>query len=113
MPPSKQLGSAGENRAATHLAALGMRIVERNYRCRQGEIDLIAWDADTLVFVEVKARRGQGCGAPEEAVSAWKQRKIRQVAAWYLARLGYEPFCRFDVVSVFGDDVTHFKSAFE
>lgn len=90
-----------------------MRVVERNYRCRQGEIDLIAWDEDMLVFVEVKARRGSGCGAPEEAVSAAKQRKLRQVASWYLARLGYEPPCRFDVVSVVGDQVTHFRAAFE
>jgi len=113
VPPAKRLGSAGEKRAATYLAGLGMRIVERNYRCRQGEIDLIAWDGDTLVFVEVKARRSGDCGTPEEAVSPAKQRKLRQVALWYLARLGYEPFCRFDVVSVAGDQVTHFRAAFE
>ena len=117
MPPSvpgrPRLGPEGESRAATHLASLGLRVAERNFRCRQGEIDLIAWDGPVLVFVEVKTRSGRGCGAPEEAVSATKQRRLRQVALWYLARLGYEPECRFDVVSIMGDEITHFRAAFE
>ena len=66
----KLLGRSGEDRAARHLAGLGYRVLERNYRTPQGEIDLIALDGDTVVFVEVKTRTSDSFGAPELAPSA-------------------------------------------
>lgn len=76
--------------------------MERNYRCRYGEIDLIAKDGETIVFIEVKSRRTASFGDPEESVSQAKQRKISTVALYYLEDKGlYDRPARFDVVSVF------------
>lgn len=74
----------------------------RNYRCRTGEIDLVARDGEVLVFVEVKARRGRTFGSPEEAVNLGKQRRLRRLAACYLAehRITDGQAVRFDVVAV-------------
>jgi putative endonuclease len=80
-----ELGALGENLAAEHLRSLGMRIVQRNWRCRYGELDLIAEEsADTVVFVEVKTRAGDGFGGLEEAVSAQKVGRIRKLASLWL-----------------------------
>lgn len=98
---NRRVGEAGEQAAAEFLAALGYRIIGRNVRFRSGEIDLVARDGGVLVFVEVKTRRGRGFGAPGEAVTAAKQRRLVRLAALYLARLGSDPPpCRFDVVEV-------------
>ena len=79
----------------------GYRIVERNFRCSYGEIDLIAEEEDELVFVEVKTRRGTAYGLPEEAVTVRKQQKIVQVATYYLdLHQGMERAWRIDVVAV-------------
>jgi len=100
------LGARGEAAAARYLEGLGFRVVERNYRCKIGEIDLICTRGKLLVFVEVKARRSCAYGAPQEAVDGRKARQIRRVAAWYLtqgARIKrfYDDFdIRFDVVEV-------------
>jgi putative endonuclease len=80
----RQLGRWGESVAAHHLEAKGYQIVARNWRCRQGEIDLVARAGDTLVFVEVKTRRGQAMGTPEEGVTSHKARKLLDVAQHYL-----------------------------
>lgn len=97
----KSLGRAGEALAAAFLSARGLTIVERNFRCKIGEIDLIAREGRTLVFVEVKTRRGRAFGLPQEAVGREKQEKIRQVASFYLAVHGRrETACRFDVVAI-------------
>ena len=72
----KQLGAWGESVAAHNLKAQGYRIVQRNWRCRHGEIDLVAQAGDTWVFVEVKTRRGRAFGTPEEGVSPHKLRKL-------------------------------------
>ena len=77
-------GRAGERLAAVQLEGQGYRILETNFRCRYGEIDLVAEDGADLVFVEVKMRRGTAFGLPEEAVDARKQRKLLQLAAYYL-----------------------------
>ena len=79
------LGRRGEQLAARYLEARGYRIVARNYHCSLGEVDLVALDGDCLVFVEVRTRRGDDWGTPEESVSAVKQRKLVQVAEHYLA----------------------------
>ena len=78
------LGRKGEQMAAEALRERGYRIVEHNFRCRYGEIDLIAEEKDDLVFVEVKTRRGTAFGRPEEAVTLTKRRKLVEVASYYL-----------------------------
>ncbi len=78
------LGRKGEQMAADALRDRGYRIVEHNFRCRYGEIDLIAEEKDDLVFVEVKTRRGTAFGRPEEAVTLTKRRKLVEVASYYL-----------------------------
>lgn len=80
----KRLGAWGEHVAATHLEANGYHILDRNWRCRQGEIDLVAIVGATVVFVEVKTRRGRPYGAPEEALTFHKQQKLSSVAQAYL-----------------------------
>ena len=98
-------GKEGERAAAELLKAQGYRILARNYRTRWGEIDLIAEDGRTLVFVEVKARRDDRFGGPGAAITPAKQARIARLAQQYLAwrRLG-DRLCRFDVVMILGDD---------
>ena len=115
---NKVLGDRGESCAAHYLGAQGYRILAQKYRTKIGEIDLIAKDRDTLVFVEVKTRRSVRCGLPAEAVNYRKQRKIIQTAMWYLRekRMDQTP-CRFDIVEVYaaGSEwgIHHLKGAFE
>lgn len=95
------LGYTGERLAAEQLVREGYSILERNFRCRYGEIDLIAEDGQDLVFVEVKTRRGVAYGRPEEAVTLQKQRKLMQVANHYLSlQTQPERSWRIDVVAV-------------
>lgn len=97
----KGLGRLGERLAAEKLISHGYSILERNFRCSYGEIDLVAEDGQDLVFVEVKTRRGAAYGLPEEAVTARKQRKIVEVATFYLdAHECHERPWRVDVVAV-------------
>ena len=103
-PPTtrRQLGNAGEDLAASALQRQGYKILERNYLTPLGEIDLIARQGKALVFIEVKTRRGERFGAPQEAVSLGKQNKLRRLADYYLKqkRLGAEVLVRFDVVGI-------------
>lgn len=95
------LGARGEELAARFLRDAGLEIVDRNWRCRYGELDLIARDAATTVFVEVKTRRGLAYGTPAEAVTFGKQQRIRRLALLWLAeQTGPWRHIRFDVVSV-------------
>jgi putative endonuclease len=95
------LGAYGERLAVEHLAEAGMVVLDRNWRCRHGEIDIVARDGDVVVFCEVKTRRGDGFGAPAEAVVPRKARRLRRLAAQWLATAGVRPDeVRFDVVSV-------------
>jgi putative endonuclease len=97
----QQTGRRGEDVAAAALEARGYVVVARRYRTRAGEIDIVARDGDTLVFVEVKARHGREFGDPAEAVTWRKQHRIVGMAADYLTRTGqHECPVRFDVVSV-------------
>ncbi|MEZ3504958.1 MAG: YraN family protein [Lachnospiraceae bacterium] len=111
----RQTGAAYEEQAARWLALQGYQIVERNYRCRQGEIDLIVRDGTYLVFAEVKYRRGGQAGHPAEAVDIHKQRKIFRAAACYCyeRRVPENQACRFDVVSILGGRIEHIKNAFQ
>jgi putative endonuclease len=102
MPHQKQkFGEKGEVLAARHLKKKGYRIIETNYRTKLGEIDIVAQDRDTLVFVEVKSRRSWRFGNPKAAVTPSKQRKISMVALHYLkATRRSNASARFDVVAV-------------
>jgi putative endonuclease len=97
----QSLGKMGEDLAAGELARRGYVILERQYRTRYGEIDIIARDGETLVFVEVKARQGEEFGGGGAAVTISKQQRIVRMAIDYLARnKQYDCPCRFDVVTV-------------
>jgi putative endonuclease len=97
----KRTGKRGEELAAAHLAEAGYRIVERNYRCFFGEIDIVAWEGETLVFAEVKSRRSEAYGPPQLAVGREKQKKISRIALHYLSEKGLRHCrARFDVVAV-------------
>lgn len=113
----KLLGREGEDRAARYLSGRGYRILERNYRTRNGEIDLIALHRGEVVFVEVKTRTSDAFGAPELAVTPQKQRKMIKAALGYIKykKLHQVP-CRFDVVAISGADeagVELIQNAFE
>ena len=111
----KDLGEAEyEKLAAEYLKAQGYVILEQNYRCRSGEIDLIARDGEYLCFIEVKYRRGTTCGSPFEAVGLHKQMQILKVARYYLMKkkLNLDTACRFDVVAIEGNEITLLRNAF-
>lgn len=112
---TRKTGTCYEDLAASYLEAQGMRILQRNFQRRIGEIDVIAQDKDTLVFVEVKYRSSGVFGDPVESVTFSKQQKIRRMAQMYMniANLSEDTLCRFDVVAIRGDgEITHYKNAF-
>jgi putative endonuclease len=97
---ARTLGTSGEALAEDHLRGLGYVIVARDVRTPLGQLDLVARDGPTLVFVEVKTRAGHGFGLPQEAVDARKIRKLRQLAAYYLKVNPHHGLVRFDVVGL-------------
>jgi putative endonuclease len=101
LPSAKEQGQRGEALALRHLYRQGFDILERNFRCRAGEIDLIAYDGSVLAFIEVKARSSQDFGMPAEALLLEQQERIRRAAATYRRsrRLEHLSF-RFDLVAV-------------
>ena len=110
----RKTGAVYEEKAAAYLKEKGYRILEKNYRCPLGEIDLIAKDGRTLVFVEVKYRKNARNGYPEEAVDTRKQKKICETAAYYVYKNRipeYTPM-RFDVVAVLDGEFKLIKDAF-
>jgi putative endonuclease len=112
------LGNRGENHAARYLRERGYKILVRNFRCPLGEIDIVARDGRTLVFVEVKTRT-QDDPLPEDQVNGFKRHQITKAAKYYLGRYGVpQPPSRFDVVAVVWPDgrepqVRHTQHAFE
>jgi putative endonuclease len=116
--PRQRLAHEGEREAEALLRRAGMTILDRRYRRRFGEIDLVARHGDLLVFVEVKTRSGRGYGGPAAAVTRHKQRRIARVALGYLQERGWlERRCRFDVVEVLlrpggGLRIRHIPDAF-
>lgn len=118
-PEHQKTGRAGEEFAYFHLRQLGYVMVARNFRARNksGEIDLIAWDKDTLCFVEVKTRTTRAVKPAEAAVDGDKRKAVARVAREYLRRLEGRPTTRFDIVSVYCErenqpEITVFKNAF-
>lgn len=96
----KKLGDWGEALAAEHLRGKGYEIVERNWRCQQGEIDIVAWAGLQLVFVEVKTRSSTRMGDPEEALTQQKARRLKELATIYVAEMGRDADWRIDLVAV-------------
>lgn len=100
--------------AADYLQQQGIQVIAQNYHCKQGEIDIIASEGYYLLFVEVKYRSSLSQGYPAEAVTPAKQKKIRQVARYYLweHRLSEDTPIRFDVVSILGEEIQYIQNAF-
>ena len=112
-----KFGHRGEEMAAEHLERLGFQVVDRNYRCSAGELDLVAVKCEVLVFCEVKTRRDDRFGSPAEAVGRAKQARLRRLAAQWMAEHRPGPVdIRFDVVSVIvrngHSELTHIPDAF-
>ena len=105
-------GAEAENLAFEYLLDQGLKAIERNYRCRQGEIDLIMRDGETIVFVEVRMRASSSFGGAHESIDARKQRKILKAARHYISVLGKIPDCRFDAVLLNGDTIEWIPNAF-
>lgn len=111
---AQSAGGAAEEAAARFLAAKGLQILARNYRTRLGEIDLVAREGASLVFVEVRLRSSARFGGAAASVDWRKRRRLESAARHFLARLGREPACRFDVVTCEEGGVTEWlRGAFE
>ncbi len=112
----RALGDRGEDLAVRFLKNKGFKILKRNYTAPVGEIDIIARDGSTLVFVEVKARKGERFGLPVEAVDHRKRQKLSSVAMHYLSGLREQPRARFDIVGILvgedGEKIEHVEDAF-
>lgn len=106
----RALGALGERLARQHLEDLGYRVIDTNHRTRWGEIDLLALDGDCLVFVEVRARRGDAHGSPAESVVGRKAAKLAALAEDYLAEHPEYRDCRVDVVAVQFTDAGRFQT---
>lgn len=115
MKREKKDGRRAEELAAAYLQKEGMKIIERNFRCRFGEIDLIGRDREYLVFVEVKARSSDVCGYPGEALTIGKKKRICQTARFYCGKhcVRTSQPIRFDVVEILGTQIRHIKNAFD
>ncbi len=113
------LGARGEAIAAAYLKGQKFTVVERNFRCKAGEVDIVARDGTTIVFVEVKTRRTLSFGPPQASVTLFKQRQISKVAlVWLAKRRLQEANARFDVVAILLREhevpaIEHIKNAFE
>ncbi|GAA5444224.1 hypothetical protein Misp06_02410 [Microbulbifer sp. NBRC 101763] len=113
--PASTVGARMEGAAALHLQRAGLSVTERNYRCRHGEIDLIAREGDTVVFVEVRFRRSSRFGGAGASVDIRKQQKLLATAHSYLQQHKLDCPCRFDVLAIDGDaqNIQWIKNAFE
>jgi len=117
-PPPGTAGAQAEEQAKSFLETQGLRLSERNYRCRQGELDLIMQDGETVVFVEVRYRKNGAFGGPAASITPAKQRRIIVAANHYLLSRQNKktPACRFDVLAITGKDpqnISWIKDAFQ
>lgn len=107
------IGDAGEELALAHLLEQGLHLVTRNFRCKCGEIDLIMTQGETLVFVEVRARKNSTYGGAAASVTASKQRRIVNAAQRYLQRYRMPPACRIDVIAIDDGKLVWHRNAIE
>lgn len=116
---NQRTGAHGEDLASDFLAGKGYRILGRNYRCKGGEVDIIARDGKTLVFVEVKTRRSSSYGVPQLAVTPFKQRQLMKASlTWLSSQKSHDIPARFDVVAITLQDgkdpfIEHIQNAFD
>jgi putative endonuclease len=116
---NKSLGERGETIAVAYLKGQRFAILERNFRCKGGEVDIVARDGKTLVFVEVKSRRNEAYGPPQLSVTPFKQRQISKAALTWLAKNGKQDCsARFDVIAIMLRDhevpaIDHIRNAFD
>ena len=94
------IGEIGEREGRAHLRRSGLRVVESNYRCPAGEIDIVAQERGVWVFCEVKTRTGRAFGGPESAVDPKRYRRMRRVAQWYMLQRGITGAVRIDLIGV-------------
>lgn len=113
LSPKQQQGQQGEQRALAWLRQQGLTLVETNFRCTAGEIDLIMRERDMLVFVEVRQRSGKLKGAAAMSITPAKIRRIIRAAQLYLSRFPRMPACRIDVVTIDGDVLEWLPNAIE
>ena len=114
MQTDKQLtGARGEQQALAYLQARGLRLLEINFSCKSGEIDLIMQDRDCLVFVEVRQRANMAHGGAAASISVAKQRRIVRAAQFYLQRHAIASPCRIDVVAIDGGQLNWIRNAIE
>ena len=111
--PAQAAGGRGEDDAAQFLARHGLALVERNYRTRLGEIDLIAREGETLVFIEVRLRNDSSFGGALASITPRKRSRIVVAARQYLMRFARVPPCRFDVVCIEHGEPTWIRGAFD
>lgn len=109
----QQQGQAGEQRALAHLAAHGLKLVEANFQCKSGEIDLILRDGAALVFVEVRQRAGRTHGGAAASITPAKIRRVVRAAHTYLLRFDRVPPCRIDVVAIDGEHLDWLRDAIQ
>jgi putative endonuclease len=109
----QRIGQAGEDEALAYLQRSGLRLLERNYRCKGGEIDLVMQERDAVVFVEVRKRAGKTFGGAAASVTPAKQQRLIIAAQHYLQRYRMPPACRFDVIAVDGTEMVWLKNAIE
>lgn len=109
----QEKGKAGEEAALSHLARQGLVLLERNFRCRGGEIDLIMRDGENTVFVEVRTRQYGGFGGAAASITAAKRARLIVAAQVFLQRFRNLPACRFDVVAIDGDQISWLKNVIE
>lgn len=111
----RSVGAQKEEMAAAYLRERGYVILEQNFRCRTGEIDIIAREKGYLAFVEVKYRKDSAKGYPEEAVDFHKMQKITRTAQFYMLikHIPEDTSCRFDVITILDQDITLIQNAFE
>ena len=113
MRTRREVGTNGEDLAAAWYEANGYEVIDRNWRCRHGELDLVLRNGRQVVFCEVKARTGVGFGLPGEAITRDKKQRIRFLAARWLEDAKPRPAeIRFDVAAILGDDVEVLEGAF-
>ncbi|WP_188422272.1 YraN family protein [Oxalicibacterium solurbis] len=104
-------GQRGEDAACDYLRQRGLALVERNFRCKGGEIDLVMQEGDVLVFVEVRLRADRSHGGAAASVTPAKQRKLILAAQHYLQRYRMPPACRFDVIAIDGNETAWIRDA--
>ena len=109
-PSAVSLGRDAEARALAFLQQQGLTLIEKNFRCRAGEIDLIMHDVQTLVFIEVRSRKNQRFGGAAASVGPVKQQRLWRSASFYLLKFPKPPACRFDLVAIDGNDLRWMKN---